>query len=190
VSDAKIARVYAEALFAAASEVGRVDAVRRDLTEFTDALRSIPSLRRLLEDEAVKEETKREILLRVTEGGDPLLQNFLRLLVDKGREAVVEDALSIYSDLVDAAGGVVEVEITTARPLPAEMVAEISASVGASLQKTVDLKLTVDEEVLGGVKLRIGDKIADASLRHRLEQLRARLVSPMARLEGSVEAAS
>ena len=75
-------------------------------------------------------------------------------------------------------------------PLPEDMAAELAQSIEASLKKTVELKLTVDEEILGGVKLRIGDKIADASLRHRLEQLRVRLVSPMARLEGSVEAAS
>jgi F-type H+-transporting ATPase subunit delta len=190
VSDAKIARVYAEALYAAASEVGRVDPVRRDLTEFADAVRSTPALRQVLEGGDVTEEAKREIMLRLTAGGDPLLQNFLRVLVDKGREVLVGEAERIFSEMVDTGAGVVHVEITTARPLPPEMVAEIRASVSASLEKTVDLTLTVDEEVLGGVKLRIGDKIADASLRHRLEQLRVRLVSPMARLEGSVEAAS
>ena len=190
MSDAKIARVYAEALYVAASEVGRVDSVRRDLTEFTDALRSVPSLQVLLVDENVSEEQKHRVLLELTTGGDELLRNFLRLLVDKGREGILEEAGRIFAEMVDAAKGIVEVELTTARPLPKEMAREIATSIGASLKKTVDLKLIVDEEVLGGVKLRIGDKIADASLRHRLEQLRVRLVSPMARLEGSVEAAS
>jgi F-type H+-transporting ATPase subunit delta len=138
----------------------------------------------------VTEVEKRRVLLELTVGGDALLRNFLRVLVDKGREGILEDAGRVFGEMVDAAEGVVEVELTTARPLPKEMAAEIATSIGASLEKTVDLKLIVDEEVLGGVKLRIGDKIADASLRHRLEQLRVRLVSPMARLEGSVEAAS
>ena len=50
--------------------------------------------------------------------------------------------------------------------------------------------MTVDEDMLGGLKLRIGDRVADASVRHRLEKLRELLISPMASLEGSVEAAS
>ena len=53
----------------------------------------------------------------------------------------------------------------------------------ASLAKTVDMTVTVDEEILGGVKLRIGDRIADASIRHSLDELRTRLVKPTATLE-------
>ncbi len=85
---------------------------------------------------------------------------------------------------------VVTVTLTTARPLPDGLMAEVKASLESSLQKTVELEHTVDEAIVGGAKLRIGDRIADASIRHRLDQLRARLTSPTARLEGSVEAAS
>jgi len=67
--------------------------------------------------------------------------------------------------------------------------AQESAALGDGTAQDL-LKLLVDEDILGGVKLRIGDKIADASVRHRLEMLRARLAGPMARLEGSVETAS
>jgi F-type H+-transporting ATPase subunit delta len=190
VSDAKAARIYAEALYEAAAEKGRVEAVRRDLSEFAEAFRSSPALRALWQNEGVPEAEKKRILLELTTGGEPLVRNFLRLLVDKGREEVLESAQETFVELVDAAAGVVEVEITTARPLAEELAAEIKHSIEASLKKTIQLKLEVDDELLGGMKLRIGDKIADASLRNRLEQLRARLVSPMARLEGSVEAAS
>jgi F-type H+-transporting ATPase subunit delta len=190
VSDAKIARVYGGALYAAAVEAGRVDTVRRDLTAFTEAVRSSSALHSAWVDEDVPEEKKRRMLLELTSGGEPLVRNYLRLLVDKGRETALEGSNTAFAELVDENAGVIEVEVITARPLPEELAAEIRQSLEASLQKTVHLKLGVDEELIGGMKLRIGDKIADASLRHRLERLRDRLASPMARLEGSVEAAS
>jgi F-type H+-transporting ATPase subunit delta len=75
-------------------------------------------------------------------------------------------------------------------PLPAEIQETLRAKIAASLGKTIELKLSVDKELLGGLKLRIGDRVADASVRHQLERLRESLISPMASLEGSVETAS
>jgi F-type H+-transporting ATPase subunit delta len=114
----------------------------------------------------------------------------LRLLVDKDRESVLEEAFEVFVQRAEDDAGVVKVELATAVPVPDAMRDRLVESLESSLGKKVELTLTVDETVLGGVKLRIGDRIADASLRHRLEGLRARLVSPTARLEGSVEAAS
>ena len=75
-------------------------------------------------------------------------------------------------------------------PLAPETQDEVRRNLEASLGKTVEMTVTVDEEILGGVKLRIGDRIADASVRHRLDELRVRLVKPTATVEVSVEAAS
>jgi F-type H+-transporting ATPase subunit delta len=66
----------------------------------------------------------------------------------------------------------------------------LRAKIESSLQKTVEFTLTVDKEILGGLRLRIGDRIIDASVRRRLERLREVLITPMPSLEGSVEAAS
>jgi len=190
VSEAKIARVYADALFHAAEAEGRVQPVRRDLHAFAEAVRGSKELGAVFMDQDVSGETRKRLVLELTEGGDPLVRNLLRLLIDKGREEILDDLDQAFGDLVEVAGNVVTVVLTTARPVPEELKAEIKASLESSLQKTVELELTVDESIVGGAKLRIGDRIADASIRHRLDQLRARLTSPTARLEGSVEAAS
>lgn len=190
MSQTRIARVYAGALYEAAVDADKTDAVRRDLTAFVDALAQSGELRALLLDEQMPGEEKKSALMQLTEGGESLVRNFLRLLVDKDRESVLEEAFDVFVQRVEDDAGVVKVELATAVPVPDAMRDRLVKSLESSLGKKVELTLTVDETVLGGVKLRIGDRIADASLRHRLEGLRARLVSPTARLEGSVEAAS
>jgi F-type H+-transporting ATPase subunit delta len=91
---------------------------------------------------------------------------------------------------VEAAQGLVHVEVVSAVPLTKSLEDALRTKIESSLGKTVELTLTVDKEILGGLRLRIGDRVADASVRHRLERLRELLTSPMASLEGSVEAAS
>lgn len=190
MSDAKIARVYAEALFQAASEAGRTRAVQNDLSSFVAAARESEKLGEFFQNKNLPEESRKRAVMGLSEGADPLVRNFLRVLIDKGREDALEEAGLLYQQMVEAAANRVTVELTTARPISKELQEEVRTSLESSLRSTVELKLAVDESILGGAKLRIGDKIADASIRHRLDQLRARLISPTAKLEGSVEAAS
>ncbi len=190
MSESKIARVYATALYQAAEEEGRLDQVRRDLEEFVKAMESSPDLRQFLVAEEVSDVRKTQVLLELTEGGDQLVRNLLRLLVDKTRESELAGVYRAFVGLVEQAQGLVHVEVVSAVPLSASMQEALRAKIESSLHKTVELTLTVDKEILGGLRLRIGDRVADASVRHRLERLRALLITPMASLEGSVEAAS
>lgn len=190
MSGTEIAKVYGEALFEAASGADRMAVVGKDLDEFTGAVRTTPELQLFFLSEQVSAEDKKRVLLDLTVGGDVLVQNFLRVLVDKGRESALEEIQEIYAELIKSAEGIVVVELVTARELPDETADELKKKLETSLGASVELTLTVDENILGGVKIQIGDRIADASLRHRLEQLRNRLVSTTASLEGSVEAES
>lgn len=190
MSEGKVARVYAAALFQAAEEEGRVEAVRSDLGAFVDAVESTPELRQFLVAEGVSDPLKKQVLLELTEGGDQLVRNFLRLLVDKSRESALAETFEAYVDLVEKAAGLVHVEVVSAVPLPHKLQAALKNKIEFSLAKTVELTMTVDGDMLGGLKLRIGGRVADASVRHRLEKLRESLISPMASMEGSVEAAS
>ena len=190
MSESKIARVYATALYEAATEAGRTERVRSDLGEFVQAMEGSEGLRHLLVTEEVSDPKKKEILLELTDGGDEMVRNLLRILVDKSRESEVAAIFRAYVALVEEAQGLVHVEVVSAVVLPAEVAESLKAKLASTLGKTIDLKLSVDKELLGGLKLRIGDKVADASIRHHLERLRESLISPMASLEGSVEAAS
>jgi F-type H+-transporting ATPase subunit delta len=190
VSEGKIARVYATALYQAAKEEGRVAEVRRDLGQVVEALQTTDELRRFLVAEEVSDAHKKDALLELTEGGDELMRNLLRLMVDKNRESELEETYRAFVQLVEEAQGLVHVEVVSAVPLAAPLQEALRAKIESSLNKTVELTLTVDKEILGGLRLRIGDRVADASVRHRLERLREVLISPIAHLEDSVEATS
>jgi F-type H+-transporting ATPase subunit delta len=190
LSQSKIARVYATALYQAAQEEGRVEEVRRDLGAFVEAAKSSSELRHFLAAEEISDARKKDALLDLTDGGDELIRNFLKLLVDKNRESELFGAYDGFVELVEQAEGLVHVEVVTAVPLTASLAGALKAKLESSLDKTVELTMTVDEEILGGLRLRMGDRVADASVRRRLEKLRELLTSPMASLEGSVEAAS
>lgn len=184
MSESKVARVYATALYQAASEEERVEQVRRDLGGFVQAIDSSPELRQLLAAEEITDFQKTQVLMELTEGGDELMRNLLRLMVDKNRETEVPATYRAFVELVEQAQGLVHVEVVSAVPLPADMQQALKNKIESSLRKTVELTLTVDKEILGGLRLRIGDRVADASVRHHLEQLREMLITPMASLEG------
>lgn len=190
MAESKVATVYATALYEAASEEGRVEDVRRDLGEFVQALEDSPELRQFLVAEEISDVRKTQVLMELTEGGDELARNLLRLLVDKSRESELEAVYRAYVALVEKARRLIHVEVVSAVPLTAALQDALRAKIERSLEKTVELSLTVDKEIIGGLRLRIGDQVADASVRHRLESLRAMLITPMASLEGTVEAAS
>ena len=190
MAESKVATVYATALYQAASEERRIEHVQRDLGEFVRALDESPELCQLLAAEEVSDVRKTQVLMELTEGGDELMRNLLRLLVDKSRESEVAAVYRAYVALVEKAQGLVHVEVVSAVPLPPALQDALRSKIESSLKKTVELSLSVDKEILGGLRLRVGDQVADASVRHRLESLRAMLITPMASLEGSVEAAS
>jgi F-type H+-transporting ATPase subunit delta len=190
VSEGKIARVYATALYEAAEEEGRVEEVRRDLGEFVGAVEASGELRRLLATQEISDAKKKDVLLELTQGGDELVRNLLRILVDKSREGEVAGIYRAFVGLVERAQGLVHVQVVSAVPLAPSIEEVLRAKIASSLGKTVELTLSVDKEILGGLRLRIGDKVADATVRHRLERLRESLISPVTSLEGSVETAS
>ena len=190
MSESKIARVYATALYEAAREEGRTAEVRRDLGEFVQAAEVSDGLRQLLVTEEISDAQKKDILLELTQGGDELVRNLLCILVDKSRESEVAGIYRAFVQLVEEAQGLVHVEVVSAVPLTPPVQEALRARIAASLGKTVELTMSVDRELLGGLRLRIGDRVADASIRHRLERLRESLISPVASLEGSVETAS
>jgi F-type H+-transporting ATPase subunit delta len=190
VSESKVARVYARALYEAAVEEDRTEGVRRDLGEFVQAVDASQDLRQLLVTEEISDTKKKEVLLDLTQGGDELVRNLLCLLVDKSRESEVAGIFRAFVERVEQAQGLVHVEVVTAVPMTPHLQEALRAKIASSLGKTVELSLSVDKELLGGLRLRIGDRVADASVRHRLERLRESLISPVPSLEGSVETAS
>jgi F-type H+-transporting ATPase subunit delta len=175
VSDTAIARVYATALFEAASAAGSVKPTGDDLRAFVGALGESQSLANVVFNPQIEPEAKARVFAGLTSGGDKLAAGVLRVLLDKGRIAVVGDVADHYERFVAQAAKVVEVEVTTAVPVGPEVDDLIVERVRRATGGEPKLTKRVDPEILGGLVLRVDDLLVDGSLRARIQQLDDRL---------------
>jgi len=170
-------RLYAKALFEAAEDSDRVDAVQRDLGEFADAVEASPELSAFLANPQVDPAAKVGVLGELSEGSDELVHNFLRLIAAKGRAGQIPGIRDEFQALVDRAQGRVAVELTTAFELSDDEAASIVAQIEQSSGRKVEATRKVDPELVGGMILQAGSLRVDASVRGRLERLRHELAT-------------
>jgi F-type H+-transporting ATPase subunit delta len=170
-------RLYARALFQAAEEQGRLEAVHRDISEFADAVAGSPALAAFLANPQVEPAAKVGVLGELSEGSDALVHNFLRLVAEKGRAGEILGMRDELQTLVDRAQGRVAVELTTAFELSDDEAASIVAQIEQASGRTVEASRKVDPELVGGMILQAGSLRVDASVRGRLERLRHQLVT-------------
>jgi F-type H+-transporting ATPase subunit delta len=168
----EIATVYARALFEAAQEQGRLDVVREQLGEVADALDSNRDLQVFFFSPYFSTKEKQDGLARTLTDADPLLMNFIELLIEKHRMPVIFRMRRRLDALWEQENRLLPVHVTSAIALEGDAVAQIGERIGAQTGRRVELTATVDEDILGGIVLRVGNAILDASIRNRLEQLR------------------
>lgn len=164
---------YAGALFEASKEKDELEGVLEDLREFVGALRENEELRLFFYGGQIPERQKRDALEGLTQDMNGTTTNFLKVLVDNGREELIEDVTRNYEDLVKEHMGRVEVEVTTAVELSGEVLNRIKDRIGRMLEgREVILNNSVDPELLGGAVFSFGGQMMDGSVRGRLESLR------------------
>jgi ATP synthase F1 delta subunit len=168
----EIAQVYARALFEVAEERGVLDVVREQLAQFADAVSENRDLQVFLFSPYFSTEEKKDGLKRVIEGADPAFMNFLEALVERHRMPAIFRIRATYQALWDKANRLMPVEVTSAVPLEESIVQSIGAKVGEQTGNKIELSSVVDPDILGGIVLRVGNFILDASVRNRLNQLR------------------
>jgi len=165
-------RIYARALFEAAQEQERIDAVDRDLGAFAEALAGSRELASFLDNPQVETVAKIDVVQALSEGADDLARNVLRLLASKGRAGEVGQVYEEYRGFVDRARGRVAVELTTAYELSDDEARAIVAKIEQASGRTVEATRNVDPSLIGGMILQAGSLRVDASVRGRLERLR------------------
>src|SRR5919199_1756678 len=168
--------MYAEALFGAAKDSGRVDTVHGELTQFVEAMREVPELRELLRNPELDTRAKRQVLEDLLGDADELVRNFLRLLVDKHRIAELDEIHRELERLVAREEQRLEVELTTAVELAEDELRTILGEIERASGRKIEATTTVDPDLIGGVVLQVGTRRMDASVRGRLERLRRDLV--------------
>jgi F-type H+-transporting ATPase subunit delta len=170
-------RLYARALFEAARDQDRVDGVVAELGDFAAAVRTVPELRGLFENPELDPAAKRAALTDLLGDADPLVRNFLLVLVEKGRTGELEEIARELDELVAREEGRLNVELTTAFELSDEEAAGIVKQIEQASGRTVEATRSVDPALVGGIVLRAGTYRVDASVRGRLERLRRTLVT-------------
>jgi ATP synthase F1 delta subunit len=154
----EIARVYARSLFEVAQEHSKLDEVREQLGQFADALHDNRELQVFFFSPYFSTEEKKEGLGKLLDGADEAVLNFLELLVEKHRTPAIFRIRTAFETLWEHENKLLPVEITSA--------------IGEQTGQRVELTKTVDPDIIGGLVLRVGNSILDASIRNRLDNLR------------------
>lgn len=174
MADTQAARRYAQAAFSIATESDSFAMWREQLGDVAEVL-SESDAASLFAD-GRKTASERITLLERVLDVDPLVLNLAKLLVTKSRTAEASAIAKLFSEMVDAREGVAHAVITTAIELSAEQLTQIEASLSEALGVTINARAETDSEILGGIIVRVGDRLIDGSLRSRLESLRKELV--------------
>jgi F-type H+-transporting ATPase subunit delta len=168
----EVARVYAEALFEAAKESGTLDQVHEQLDEVADAIAGNHDLQVFLFSPYFSSSEKREGLDEAISGAEPELVNFLELLVEKHRMPAIFRIRERLDELWAEENKQLDVTVTSAIDLDKSVIDHIREQIEKQTDRTVELTAQVDPDILGGLVLRVGNMVLDASLRSKLEKLR------------------
>ena len=168
----EIAAVYARSLFEVAQEKNRLDEVREQLGAFADALNETRELQVFFFSPYFSTTEKQDGLDRAVTDADEIVVNFLKLLIENHRMPVIFRLRRAFEALWQEENQLLPVQITSAVALDQSTVDSLGEKIAEQTGRKVDLAAKVDPEILGGIVVRVGNSILDASIRNRLEQLR------------------
>ncbi len=179
MSNLRIAKRYAKALLEIAEETKKLEKITNDVIFIDSLIRSSRDLQLFLKSPIIKEDKKREILKEIFSDSrvDPVTLKFVMLLVEKKREDILHDIVKVYQQIYDEKMGIVSAEVITA------------VEIGDRLKKMVERKILeltgakkvkatyrVDSSIIGGIVIRVGDTVYDASIKRRIQLLREQLI--------------
>ena len=168
--------MYAQALFEAAKDAGRLQQIGEELADFAAAVHDVPELRAVLRNPQLEPRVKVGVLDDLLGGADELVHNFLRLVAEKGRSGQIEDIAREFDRLLAVEERRLDVELTTARALSEDEGRDLVKQIEQASGRTVEATRKVDPNLIGGFVLQAGSMRVDASVRGRLEGLRQELV--------------
>jgi F-type H+-transporting ATPase subunit delta len=168
----EIATVYARSLFEVAQEQGKLDVVRDQLGAVADAIDASRELQTFFFSPYFSTAEKQDGLDRAVSDADEFVVNFLKLLIENHRMPAIFRTRREFDRLWQQENKLLPVTVTSAVALDQATVDQIGARIAEQTGRKVDLSAAVDAEILGGIIVRVGNSILDASIRNRLEQLR------------------
>ena len=173
----EIARVYADALFEAADAKGNLDEVHEQLDQFAEQMNENADMRVFFFSPYFSSAEKRDAISQAVSGAEDELVNFLELLAEKHRMPAIFRIRQRFDELWAKAKKRLEVTLTSAVELDQKIVKQVGEQIERQTDRSIDLTNEVDPEILGGLVLRVGNRVLDASLRSKLERLRKEVAS-------------
>jgi F-type H+-transporting ATPase subunit delta len=172
-----VGRVYAQSLLGLAQDAGQVDAIAEEVGGLLPLVEPGGELYLLVTNPAISTDERAKIVQRVFEGRvSDLLYRFLQVVAGKGRLGSLQSILGGYLLQVSEARGLVDVDAYVATAMDEATAARVAEQIGRSLGKQVTLRQHVDESLIGGLKIKVGDKLIDASVASQLNQMKRRMM--------------
>ena len=168
----EIAQVYARSLFQVGQERDKLDRFRDELGQFADALNESHELSVFLFSPYFSTEEKKDGLAKAVIDADPEFLNFLELLAENHRMPLIHRIRRDFDALWEDENKLLPVDVTSAIELDKKLVKSIGDRIGEQTGRKVNLNAHVDPDILGGIVLRVGNSVLDASIRNRLDRLR------------------
>ncbi|WP_392532132.1 ATP synthase F1 subunit delta [Nostoc sp. C117] len=179
VATAEVAQPYAQALLSIAQSKNLTEEFGEDARTFLGLLRADKQLYNFFSNPFIQPENKKALIKQILgEGANPYLRNFLLILVDKRRIAFLESIFQQYLALLRQLNQTVLAEITSAVPLTeAQQQAIREKVIAITNARQVEFETKVDSDLIGGVIIKVGSQVIDASIRGQLRRLSLRLTS-------------
>jgi F-type H+-transporting ATPase subunit delta len=173
-----VALAYAQSLLELANEQKQAEAIAQELAALRQVVDENPTFREILSNPAISVGDREELLEKIfRDKVSPLLFNTLGVLNHKNRLALISQIAQGYADLLDEQLGKIEVDLTVAQKLTPEQLEQARQRIGTALGRDAVVHQYVDENVLGGVILRVADKLIDASVRYQLQALKEQMLA-------------
>jgi F-type H+-transporting ATPase subunit delta len=177
MSEYKVSKRYAISLLESAGEKKLVDAVYADMELIASTLGANKELMHVLSSPIIKQGVKLTILEEIFKSRvNPDTIAFLKFLIEKNRENLLENIARIFLELKDEQDGIVNVEVRAPESFTGDQLEKFKGNLEKTLNKKVRLNLKIDSEIIGGFVAKVGDTVFDASLKHQLELLKKQLL--------------
>ena len=175
---AGLTKRYAKALLELAQAKQQQAAFGRALHDFVELLQQNEELGRMIYGKMMSTSDKKKLIGQILakDNAPEEVQNFINVILDKGREASLPEFLAAYEALCDEADGIQQIEVYTAMPLTEEKQTALEEALAAKLNAKIRLKTQVDKSLIGGIKVQIDDTVYDASISQQLRSLKESLM--------------
>jgi len=166
-----LARRYVQSLFEVAQEKDVLDTISGDLKLLDETLSNSPELTSFLNDPSTQKRAKKVAIEGLFTEISEFSLNFIRVVIDKNRTEILGEIYLIFQDMIDTEKGILNGTIQSVIQIDDKLMSEIRESLEKRFNKTLILENRITPELIGGLRIQVGNMVIDASVKSRLENL-------------------